>query len=92
MKPSLRPIAAKLIVDLAAARGDHAAETAALQSAVDACTAACRAAGDDEPYMIPEQFAEDAYEGQASVLESVPEATEDEVFRWREQLADLCGY
>lgn len=95
MQDYFRPAAAAMISDLSACRGDEAAEQAALHKALDACVAAAVAQGDDTPLgelMIPEQFSEDAYEGDASVLESVPDATEDDVSRWREAIADLCGY
>ena len=95
MTPDEQTIARMLIADLAAAKADDDAERAAFTKAIDALVLLAREGGDDTPadeLMIPERLAEDELENHLSVLESVPGASEDDVFRWRELLGDLCGY
>ncbi|MCA9613900.1 MAG: hypothetical protein KC586_14185 [Myxococcales bacterium] len=95
MDDTFRQTALQLIADLSAALGDVEAEDTALKKGVDAFVANARAAGDDRPLeelFLPERLAEDAFEGHDAVLERVAGASEDDVFRWRELVCDLCGY
>ena len=86
-----RPVADALVTDLEAAAGDEDKEVAALQKAIDGYL---RIAGGGQPAELglAEYFAEDGGVANRPALERVKGATDDDIFRWREKLADLAGY
>jgi hypothetical protein len=86
-----RPVADVLVTDLEAARGDEAKETAALQKAI-ASYLEINGGGDPAEVGLAEYFAEDGSVANPPALERVADASEDDIFRWREKLADLAGY
>ncbi len=89
-RASWQAIAQQLARDLEKALGDDAAETAALQKAYDACVAAGE--GPPSEMMIPEFLAQEGSVENPPALECVEGATEDDIFRWSEKLADIAGY
>jgi hypothetical protein len=84
-------VATALVADLEGAAGDDAKETAALQKAIEAY-ATIAGGGAIAELGIPEYFAEDGSVGNPPALERVKGASEDDILRWREKLADLAGY
>ena len=86
-----RGIADALVAELEAAGGDEAKETAALQKAIDGYVTIA-GGGDPAELGLAEYFAEDGSASDPPALERVKDASEDDIFRWREKLADLAGY
>ncbi len=86
-----RPVADALVADLEASAGDAAKEEAAIQKAIDAYVAIA-GGGDPAELGLAEYFAEDGSAANPPALERVKGASEDDIFRWREKLADLAGY
>jgi hypothetical protein len=83
-------VATALVADLEAAAGDEAKETLALQKAIEGY-ATIAGGGAIAELGIPEYFAEDGSVGNPPALERVSGASEDDILRWREKLADLAG-
>ncbi len=86
-----RPVADALVADLEAAGRDAAKEEAALRRAIDGYVAIA-GGGDAAELTLAEYFAEDGSAQDPPALERVKGATDDDIFRWREKLADLAGY
>ncbi len=86
-----RPIADALVAALTAAQGDADREHAAIQQAIDDFMAI---AGDGDPgeHGLAEYFCENGSVDDPPAIERVPGASEDDIFRWRELMADLAGY
>jgi hypothetical protein len=88
-----RGVADTLVAALGAAGGDPAKEEAALKAAIAGYLEASEQPGVDPAELgVAEYFAEDGTADDPPALERVKGATEDDIFRWREKLADLAGY
>lgn len=85
-----RPAADALVADLQNAAGDEKKEDRALEKAIKSYIALAGPGAED--LQAPEYFAEDGSVENPPALERVKGASEDAIFRWREKLADLCGY
>ncbi|MCA9674210.1 MAG: hypothetical protein H6708_31500 [Kofleriaceae bacterium] len=86
-----RSVADTLVAALAAAQGDETKETAAAQAAIAGFMAI---AGDGHPaeHGLAEYFCDDGTPDDPPALERVPGATEDDLDRWRNLIADLADY
>jgi hypothetical protein len=86
-----RPVADALVAELAAAGGDDAKETVALMRAIDGYLE-INGGGVPAEVGLAEYFAEDGSVTNPPAFERVENASEDDIFRWREKLGDLAGY
>lgn len=88
-----RAVADALVLALEAANGDAAKEEAALRAAIAGYLEAAEQPGGNPAELgLAEYFAEDGSVEDPPALERVKGASEDDIFRWRELLADLAGY
>lgn len=91
MSDPYRGVADKLVEELTKARGDGPAEQKALETAIQGYL---DIAGGGEPAELglAEYFAQEGSVENPPALERVPGATEDDIERWSDLLADLAGY
>ncbi|MEZ4372911.1 MAG: hypothetical protein R3B07_18950 [Polyangiaceae bacterium] len=91
MSDPYRGVADELVEELAAANGDPSAEELALKKAIKGYL---DIAGGGEPAELglAEYFAQEGSVESPPALERVPGATDQDIERWSDLLADLAGY
>lgn len=91
MADRYRAVGDALVTALSTAKGDDAKEQAAVQTAIDEYMAIA-GKGDPAEHGLAEYFCDDGTRTDPPPIERVPGATEDDISRWRNLIADLAGY